>query len=300
MTFFEFLKMFPTEEKVIENFIRIRYKEKPACNHCGSIKVYQMRRNTRFFTCNDCGNSFSIFKGTVFEKTTTDLRKWMYAIHLFLNGKKGISGLQLKREVGVTYKTAWRMLKQIRTAMGNTQNQKQFEAIIEMDETYVGGKPRKKNKHDDDDEPKNKKGRGTKKMPVVGVLERNKNRVHARVALPDNQGVKLSGKQLLAILNQVCREDVTVMTDQFRGYHILKKNNFLHLKVDHTKAFMQEGVHINGIESFWATLKRGVYGIYHKVSVKYLQNYVDEFCFRHNNRDEKLAFETVLRNAIVK
>ena len=141
MTFMEFLKMFPTEEKVIKHFINIRYQGQICCNHCGSVKVYQRNKTPKVFDCNDCGNTFSIFKDTIFENTTTDLRKWMYAIHLFLNGKKGISGLQLKREIGVTYKTAWRMLRQIRKAMGNVENKEMFETIVEIDETYIGGKP---------------------------------------------------------------------------------------------------------------------------------------------------------------
>lgn len=299
MNFFEFLQQFPTEEKVVEYFIKIRYPKGATCNHCGGIRVSKRTAKPRFFQCNDCNDSFSIFKGTIFEKTTTDLRKWMYAIHLFLNAKKGVSGLQLQREIGVTYKTAWRMLKQIRTAMGNKQNQKQFEAIIEMDETYVGGKPRKGNKHDDDDkDDHNKRGRGSKKTPVVGVLERNGKRVHAKVALPNAEGKKLTGKQLLVILNEVCKGDATVMTDQFRAYNILKNSNFIHLKVDHSKEFANGDIHSNSIESFWAILKRGVYGIYHQISVKYLQSYVDEFCFRYNNRDERKAFDLVLKNAI--
>lgn len=300
MNFFEFLKKFPTEEKVIEYFIDIRYPEAPTCNHCGSKRISQRKDRPRFFQCNNCNDSFSIFKGTIFEKTTTDLRKWMYAIHLFLNAKKGISGLQLEREIGVTYKTAWRMLKQIRLAMGNKQNQKQFEAIIEMDETYVGGKPRKKAKREDDDNDENKRGRGTKKRPVIGVLERNGKRVHAKVALPNKDGKKLTGKQLLAVLAEVCKNDSIIMTDEFKGYNALKSTKHIHLRVDHQKEFASGDVHTNNIESFWAILKRGVYGIYHQISTKYLQNYVDEFCFRYNNRDENLAFDLVLKNAIEK
>ena len=154
MNFFEFLKKFPTEEAVITHFIKVRYTVRVSCHHCGSIKVHQKKDRKKVFHCADCLNTFSIFKGTIFEKSDTDLRKWMYAIHLFLNGKKGISGYQLMREIGVTYKTAWRMLKQIRLAMGNAENQEFIDTVIEIDETYVGGKPRKGNQHDDDDPPK--------------------------------------------------------------------------------------------------------------------------------------------------
>ena len=151
MNFIRFNRMFPTEEKVIQYFIKKRYPGGVRCNHCGSEKVYQRRNTPKAFSCNGCHNPFSIFKDTIFEKSNTDLRKWFYAIHLMLNSKKGISGLQLKREIGVTYKTAWRMLKQIRMAMGNKKPDIFFDAIVEIDETYVGGKPRKKNERGIDD-----------------------------------------------------------------------------------------------------------------------------------------------------
>ena len=112
----------------------MRYKDSPKCNHCGSNKVSHRHNDLKKFQCNGCNNSFSIFKDTIFEKSCTDLRKWMYAIHLFLNAKKGISGYQLQREIKVTYKTAWRMLKLIREAMGNIKSRKQFEAIVAIAE----------------------------------------------------------------------------------------------------------------------------------------------------------------------
>ena len=116
----------------------------------------------------------------MFEKSDTDLRKWFYAIHLFLNSKKGISGYQLMREIGVTYKTAWRMLKQIRISMGNKEADELFKTIVEIDETYIGGKPGKENKHDDTGQ-KNKKERSTKKMPIIGLKERTSKKIHAEV-----------------------------------------------------------------------------------------------------------------------
>ena len=307
MTFMDFMIKFPTEKKIVEYFYTIRYPKGIECNHCGSPKVYNRKDNIKVLDCNDCGNTFSPFKDTIFEKSSTDLRKWFYAIHLFLNGKKGISGLQLQREIGVTYKTAWRMLQQIRKAMGNVENQEFFDTIVEIDETYVGGKPRKKNNHKDNDGDgggggeimTNKRGRGTKKTPVVGIVDRINKKVFAKVAMPNRKGQKLTSKQLIEILKTVSKQENSnvIMTDEFRGYDPLSRNKFVHLRIDHTKAFSDGDIHTNSAESFWAILKRAVYGIYHHVSVKYLQRYVDEFCFRWNNRKNNM-FDMVLKQSI--
>ena len=299
MNFLTFQKKFPTEQAVISHFITIRYKGNPACHHCGNCTVYQKADRPKVFDCPACKNTFSIFKDTIFENSPTDLRIWMYAIHLFLNGKKGISGLQLMRETGVTYKTAWRILKQIRLAMNNNSFHEAFEAIVEVDETYVGGKPRKGNKgRNDKGETPNKRGRGTSKTPVVGLIDRQKKQVYAKVAFPNKEGKKLTGKQLLAIISEVSKETATFMTDEFRSYNILSRSGYIHLVVDHTKSFADGNIHTNGIESFWATLKRGVYGIYHSISIKYLQNYVNEFCFRYNNRNNDGMFDLLLTQTI--
>lgn len=296
----ELLKKFPNEKAVVNYYVKVRYGNQVSCNHCGSIKVYQREKNIKVFDCNDCHNTFSPFKGTIFEKSSTDLRKWMYAIHLFLNGKKGISGLQLKREIGVTYKCAWRMLQQIRLAMGNAEQSVFVDTIVEIDETYIGGKPRKSNKHDDNEPKNNKRGRGTSKKPVVGVVDRENKKIYAKVAMPDNNGKKLTGKQLLNILRTVCKKDGnnTVITDEFTGYNALAKHDLIHLRINHQEMFSDGFAHTNNVESFWATLKRGVYGIYHHVSLEYLQNYVDEFCFRYNNRDTDM-FNLVLKQSVL-
>ena len=301
MTFLELIEKYPTEESIIKYFLTIRYPNGVECNHCGSPRVYQETKRRKVFSCGSCMSTFSPFKGTIFEKSSTDLRKWFYAIHLFLNGKKGISGLQLKREIGVTYKTAWRMLQQIRIAMGNAEQKEFFDTIVEIDETYVGGKPRKNNRKDDDndlDPPK--RGRGTKKTPVVGVIDRENKQVYAKVAMPNDKGQKLTAKQLIEILKAVSKQDNnnTIITDEFRGYDPLTRNNFIHLRIDHSQAFTDGTIHTNNIESFWSTLKRGVYGIYHHVSVKYMQRYVNEFCFRYNNRDADM-FNLVLKQSIL-
>ena len=300
MTFIELMKKFPTEESVIEYYIKVRYPDGAYCRHCGSVSVYHRTSRPKVFNCRDCNNTFSPFTGTIFEKSSTDLRKWMYAIHLFLNGKKGISGLQLQREIGVTYKTAWRMLQEIRISMGNAEQQEFYDTIVEIDETYVGGKPRK-HVHNDDDEPKIKRGRGTKKMPVVGVVDRINKKVYAKISPPNSEGMKLTANQLIDILKTVSKQENrnTVISDEYNAYHSLTKQNFVHLKIDHSHAFSDgNGTHTNNIESFWATLKRGIFGIYHHISVDYMQRYVDEFCFRYNNRENDM-FTMILKQSVL-
>lgn len=300
MTIFELLKKFPTENSIIEYFIRARYGETVICPHCGHvIEVKNRNDRPKLFNCRFCKNTFSIFKGTIFEKSDSDLRKWFYAIHLFLNDKKGISAKQLQREIGVTYKTAWRMLHKIREAMSNTDMSKTFEAIVEIDETYIGGKPRKRN----GDSVPSKRGRGTNKTPVVGVKERSSNKVYAQVAIPNKKGQKLTGKQLFKILDKVCKDNTTVMTDDFSGYNFLDRENvnkYVRLTVNHSSGqfYAGNGIHTNGIESFWSVLKRGIYGTYHHVSMKYLQNYVNEFCFRQNHRKDGNVFDMLVTQCI--
>ncbi|HMT34340.1 MAG TPA: IS1595 family transposase [Chitinophagaceae bacterium] len=297
MTFLEFNRKFPNDDAVIDYYIQLRYKGKPSCKHCQSSKVYQKKDRKRIFHCDNCKNCFSVFSNTVFENTHANLQKWFYAVHLFINGKKGIAALQLQREIGGSYSTSLTMLRRIRIAMGNTDMGGFFETIVEMDETYVGGKPRKQNRKND--EAKSKRGRGTNKTPIIGVMDRDNKKVHAKVALPNKAGKKLSGMQLLDVLQEVAKKGITVMTDEFKGYNLLLRKGYAHYRVDHTKEYCVDGyIHTNTIESFWATFKRGFYGIYHSMSVKYLQHYIDEFCFRYNNRNNPHIFDLLLLNTV--
>ena len=143
MTYFEFDEKFPTNGSILQHFRTIRYKNGLVCPHCKSTQQLGLRTDQpKLCNCNHCHNTFSIFTGTIFEKSSTDPKKWFFAVHLVLNAKKGISALQLQREIGTTYKTAWRMLKQIRLAMSNENLEKSFELIVEVDETYVEGMKR--------------------------------------------------------------------------------------------------------------------------------------------------------------
>jgi transposase-like protein len=300
MNYFEFQKKFQTEKTVIDYFVKIRYNDNVVCPKCSKTEgVYRRHTEPRKIHCNHCESEYSFFSGTIFEKSDTDLRKWFYAINLVILSRKGILASQLKREIGVTYKTAWRMLKQIRTAMGNKDMSKAFEAIVEIDETYVGGKPRKDNNYDLP-KPPLKRGRGTNKTAVIGVKERNSERVYAQIALPNKDGKKLTGKQLFKVLDKVCKDNTTIITDDFSGYNFLDRNNvnnYVRLSVNHSAGqyVSSSGVHTNGIESFWALLKRGIYGIYHHISVKYMQRYVNEFTFRINDN----SFDRLLKQCVL-
>jgi len=313
MTFFEFNKRFPSEKSAIDYFIKIRYRNAPTCPKCGAkTKMYRWNGRAKVVHCKRCNSQFSVFAGTIFEGSSTDMRKWFYAIHLFLNAKNGVSACHLQRELGVTYKTAWRILMRIRTAMGNEKTKKLFKGIVEIDETYVGGKPRKINvKLDKEGKPGfpgkkrfYKRGRGTRKTPVVGIKERGSGRVHARVMLPNEEGKKLTGKQLLAVLDDACKKGAIVISDDLSSYKILDKKTakkFIHLTVNHSKGQYSAGggVDTNGIENFWSILKRMHYGTYHSMSEKHLQSYVNECAFRANHRGDAKEFEELLKQTLI-
>lgn len=237
MAYFEFTKRFPDENSAIDFIVATKYKDGYVCPNCGCIHkgIYHQKYNRRFLYCNNCKSEFSALKGTIFENTHLDLRMWLYAMNLVIVSRKGISALQLKRELSMgSYQSAWRMLHQIRKAMEKEEYKDTFEAVVEIDETYVGGKPRKKNSHKDNEEDNNddnkpKRGRGTSKTPVIGVKERNTGKVHAVVANYNEEGKQLSGKQLFNVLKKVCKDNTIVMTDQFSGYIFLIKKMIVNL-----------------------------------------------------------------------
>ncbi len=305
MNFLEFTRRFPTEDDAIDFIVATKYEGGYVCPNCGSVHkgIYHQKYDRRKLYCNNCKSEFSALVGTIFENTHIDLRVWLYAINLVVVSKKGISAMQLQRETGIgSYRSAWRMLHQIRGCMNKESYKNTFDALVEIDETYVGGKPRKNNHHTP---TSSKRGRGTDKAPVIGVKERSTGKIYAEVAMPDPSGKQLTGEQLMSVLDSVCKEGVTVMTDQFSGYNILDdktKNlrNYTREKVDHSTVFsLGSGKHTNGIESCWAVFKRSVYGIYHHISTKYMQKYVDEFCFRLNYRDCNVGFNKIVELSVI-
>jgi transposase-like protein len=315
MTFFQFEQKFPDEKAAIDYFLNIQYHGTVTCPRCGrAISIYRYRDRPKFFQCYHCNNTFSPFKDTIFGKTHIDMRRWFYTIKIFLNSRKGISSCQLERELGVTQKTAWRMLQQIKIAMANEKERKLFELYVEMDETFIGGKPRKPNAILDKDmnviartRPSGevKRGRGADKMKVAGIKEMSTTKVYVRFMPPNENGEALSGKQLLAVIKEACKKGTMVATDDYGGYKILDKKRqqkvYGHVTVNHSlgQYCTQDGINTNGIENFWSVLKRGIIGIYHHISEKYIQRYLDEFAFRQNTRLNTSMFDILLGQCIL-
>nr|VFJ77981.1 MAG: Transposase [Candidatus Kentron sp. FW] len=291
MNIIEVFEKFPTQESCIEHIEKVRWNGTPVCPYCGSTKTHPS--DGRHF-CYNCKTSFSVTVGTIFHHTHLPLQKWFLAISLTLNAKKGLSALQLSRDIRVNKNTAWRIAMQIRKAMNQMDHMELFSGIVEMDETYVGGKPRKGRRYDNPDD-KPKPGRGTKKTPVIGAVERN-GKAGAKVVKKE----KMKGKDLRAFVKgRVDTNNAHLMTDEYKGYIGMSKI-LPHSVIKHSEWYVDGDIHTNSIESFWAILKRGVFGQYHSVSGRHLQKYVDEFCYRYNQRkeDRELVFNMTIQRAL--
>jgi len=299
---------FKTEKDAILHYINVRYKGVITCPHCGSSSRISFRNDRpKVFQCNSCNNSFSVFKGTIFEKSSTYIRIWFDACRLLLDDKKGMPATLLKRQImtnytiSITYKCAWRILNRIRIAMGNNRTETMLSGMIETDETYVGPKA-KRNKWGN-----NKKGRGTEyKIPIHGIYERDTGKVHMYIMPPNEQGKKITGKQLKANIDKHCKKNAWIFTDEFSGYNILDKkdkdNKYNHRTVNHSKNqySLKNGVHTNNIERAWSLMKRGgLYRRYHNISNENLQSYLNEYCFRFNYRETDIAFMTLLEKTLI-
>lgn len=276
------------ETAAVEFLEKLRWGDSPCCPRCGDTDVYQMRdsrtggRNARYlWRCRGCKKQYTVRIGTVFEDSRIPLRHWCYAFWAACASKKGVSALQIKRQTGLTYKSALFMMHRIRFAMApaNDQDGGKLTGIVEADETFIGGKPRYH-------EPRVPKKFRTKKMntghhrkqPVFGALERG-GRVRARVI------ADVTGANLRAAVEEHIDKSAHLVTDENTGYIAVGKEYQSHETVCHSRReYVREGVTTNSIESFWAILKRGVMGTFHNISRKHLQRYLDEFEYRYNTR----------------
>ncbi len=278
MNIIQIFQQFPTQESCIKHLEKTRWGNAPICPYCQSDNTYDLKGELRHH-CNACRKSFSVTVGTIFHDTRLPMQKWFLAISLILNAKKGISARQLARDIEVNKDTAWSMAMRIREAMKD--DGKLLTGIVEMDETYIGGKPRKGNNRDDDIDggSKSTRGRGTKKIAVIGAVER-KGRVKAKSV--SKSELRAYGLQNL-VRGNVDTDKAMLITDEYKGYNGMS-GLLPHKTINHQKAYADCMVHTNCIEGFWALLKRGIVGQYHKVSPRYLDNYINEFCFRYNGR----------------
>ena len=267
----QLIREYSDEQKCVEFLEKARWGDKVVSPFDPSSKVYKLKNNR--YKCKNTGKVFSSRTGTIFAESNIKLNVWFVAIFLFTTHKGGISSMELHREIGVTQKTAWFMCQRMRQVIV-FENDKTLYNIVEVDETFVGGK--NKNRHGWK-KVKDSQGRSCKdKTPVFGMVERQKGRVSAHV-------VKSTSKEdLLPHIQRNIDITACVMSDEWMAYRDLD-NIYDHLFVNHgEKQYVNGDAHTNNIENFWSQFKRGVIGVYRKLSNYHLQRYVDEFVFRRN------------------
>lgn len=295
MNIISLFETFQTEEQATEYLEKVRWGGEPHCPYCGSTNCGPHASSDRArqrWQCHDCTRAFSVKVGTLFHGTHVPLRNWFLVLALMLNAKKSMSAYQIARDLGMRRATVWSMMQRIRTAMAADKDQERLlYGIVEADETYVGGKPRKGNRRGGGDPgEKPKRGRGTKKVPVLGAVERG-GKVVAKVANPGD----LSGKGIAKFISERVDPAGTVLvTDEYSGYNRVGKT-MLHAVVNHAYEYSDGLVHTNTIEGFWALVKRAWYGSHHHYSRKYMPLYIAEACFKYNRRNESNAFEGAVR-----
>jgi transposase-like protein len=278
---------FDTDEKCRIALEKLRWPDGVRCIRCGSEKISRNYKRNQF-ECTPCGHHFSVTAGTIFHDSHLPLRKWFIAIYLISESKKGVSALQLKRTLGVAYKTAWYLCHRIREAVKDADSTL-LSGICEVDETYVGGKA--KNMHKDVRARKIQGRGGVGKAMVLGAIERGGKVRLACGDTPDRETLKAF------IAAKLADETTAIMTDDFPAYNGTGDANTRHETVNHSaKEWVRGDVHTNTMENVWSLFKRSIIGSYHQISVKHLDRYLDELEFRFNNRNNPYLFrDTLLR-----
>ncbi len=289
-TIADFNREYPDEDACLETVLRTVYPDGVACRKCGQVRPHSKLTGRKAYSCNYCGTHVYPLAGTIFEKSTTPLKSWFYAMYLMASTRCGISAKQLERELGVTYKTAWRIFDQIRKLMDEDDGPLWGE--VEVDETFVGGKLSNK---------ASKARAYTKtydamsnKTAVVGAVQRG-GKLKAQV-VPN-----VRKTALIPLVVQHVMPAAHVFTDEAKGYTNLPNHGYQHSRVNHTaKVYVSGNVHTNTIEGFWSLLKNGIRGAHHAVGANKLQSYVNEYTFRYNHRDDDQPMYAVLKSRVTK
>ena len=260
----EFEKQFPDDATCLADIFRRRYPNGLTCERCGKHDKFTPIVTRRAYSCM-CGFQVYPTAGSVFHKSRTSLKTWYFAMYLLTTSRNGVAALEVQRQTGVTYKTAWRMMHQIRELMA--EELPPMTGVVEMDETYVGGKR------------PGKRGRGAEgKTIIVGAVERGKGVAPFVVSRADAEAVE----NLATVTTD---KSAKIVTDEYSAYHGLKRMGYDHEVVNHRRKEWARGeAHTNTIEGFWSQIKRSIDGTHHYVSAKHLQKYADEHAFRYNRR----------------
>jgi transposase-like protein len=281
MNIIQLFRSFQTEEQALEYLEKVRWNGHvvcPYCEHEGCGQHPSGDRRHRRWQCWKCRRAFSVKVGTIFHRTHMPLRDWFMVIALMVNAKKSLSAYQVARDTGIRRPTAWSMMQRIRAAMASDQAPL-LRGIVEADETYVGGRPRY---------PTNRRGRGTDKVPVLGVVERG-----GKVATTVSEDVK--GRSILAFIKgNVDPEGSHLISDEFRAYRTIRQH-MPHSVINHRRGWVDGPIHTNTIEGFWSLIKRAWYGSHHHYSKRFMPLYVAEATWKYNHRKDGNAFSLFLQ-----
>ncbi|MFH0833821.1 MAG: IS1595 family transposase [Patescibacteria group bacterium] len=276
----DFNREFPNEDTCLDYIFTKRFGLKMVCPHCAKYGKFHRVSGRKMYSCAWCGHQIAPLADTIFHKSSTPLTLWFYALFLVSQSKNGVSAKELERQLGVTYKTAWRMAKQIRKLMSQEGNDT-LKGVVEADETYIGGRMKR-----------SQGGKNDNKTPVFGMVER-KGQIRAQAV------GNAKASTLLPIMRKSVRLGTCVVTDEWKAYNKVKRE-FRHFVIKHKGGeYVRGDIYTNTIEGFWSQLKRSINGTYHAISPKYLQTYVNEFAYRYNLRfSEQHPFSHLLGNLV--
>ena len=288
-TVMQFMRDFPDDATCLEWLWLNRCStdgEHAHCPKCDRTRKFHKVKARPAWDCDSCGYHLHPTAGTIFHKSSTSLQLWFYAMYLMTSTRCGISAKQIERELGVTYKTAWRMANLIRNQLMTQDDDEPMTGPVEMDEMYVGGKRR--SNQSTGNRGGGRPRRDSHKTPVFGMVDRYQGRVVARV-VPDVQH-----KTIRPHIDRFVMPSTVVYTDEYQIYDRLK-GEFKLRRIHHAaKIYVDGDVHTNAIEGFWSLTKNGIRGLYHNVSRKWLQGYLNEYAWRYNHRDEGTVKFTIL------